>query len=126
MVKISYIQELMNDVGNGKEEFDLDNHLQELRQENKYNPRPDLEEDSQLWEQVLKTAEKIDFKVYSILHGFRCGGAKLIIKNNQLLLNPRFGKQHEWKNPNDWKQDRQDYLILHKETIKSIFEVAMQ
>lgn len=47
------------------------------------DPRPDLVEDSHLWVQVLGAAYKVGADkgkaqpLYGLLHGLRCGGAKL-------------------------------------------------
>ena len=108
-------------VDNGKEEFDLDNYLNELRQKNKYDPRPDLEEDHELWQLVLKEAEKIDRQVYGNLHGFRCAGCQLEIKDNQLTLIPGQALKNYYQDKNKWQQDRQEYLLPYVKEIKQIF-----
>lgn len=40
------------------------------------DPRPDLEQDSVLWSQVLKACERQPW-LFGLLHGLRCGGATL-------------------------------------------------
>ena len=45
--------------------------------EYRYDPRPDLSDDSFLWRQLLRLAEKHYPEVYSPLHGFRCRGSKI-------------------------------------------------
>jgi len=93
----------------------------------KYDPRPDHTEDSNLWDMVLQVAEKIDKETFWVLHGFRCFGTKLIYDMNhpkfKLQMKPRFGK-HEWKNVEEWNQNRQEWLIPHMENIILVFNTV--
>ena len=77
-----------------KDDESFDDYIKRIRSIYKYDPRPDLIEDSQLWKKILKIAEITDEKAYHILHGFRCGGAKLEIKNNKVNMKPRIGENH--------------------------------
>lgn len=61
--------------------------VQGLRVYNKYNPRSDLKEDHDYWKLVLKEADKLDHKLYCILHGYRCVGTRL--KKNEGILKQR-------------------------------------
>lgn len=52
------------------------------------DPRPDIEEDHQLWDAVLRAAwarGRGDNPIYGLLHGLRCGGARLTKKENGSL-----------------------------------------
>ena len=119
---MSYIQSIMDDDNNGKEKFDLDNYLNELRLKNKYDPRKDIEEDSKLWIKVLKEAEKVDRQIYGNLHGCRCGGARLKIEEGQLKLIPAIGPDQFWKSKEEWDRDRKEFLLPYTGDIKEIFE----
>lgn len=51
------------------------------------DPRKDLKRDTMFWELVLTCATAYnDKQVYGNLHGFRCYGAQLELKNNNLLF----------------------------------------
>ncbi|ACL69109.1 hypothetical protein [Halothermothrix orenii] len=96
-------------------------YIEELREQNRYDPRPDLSEDSELWQTVLKEAEKQDKQVYSNLHGCRCGGARLKTEKGQLKLIPAIGPDQFWKNKEEWDQDRKEFLLPYASDIKEIF-----
>ena len=105
-----------------KEHEKFDDYIKRLQAEYKYDPRPDVKEDSQLWEQVLKTAEKIDKKAYWVLHGFRCGGAKLKTENGgEFTMVARTGKNHLWQSREEYMRDRKKWLILLRNPISQIF-----
>jgi hypothetical protein len=96
---------------------DLDKYLNNLRNKNKYDPRNDLTQDSNLWQWVLKVAEKYDKKVFGTLHGFRCLGCQLSLnKKNHLVLNPS-----KECNNKEWFEYRQEWLIPITQDIKNIF-----
>ena len=80
-----------------------------------------LKEDSQLWGKILKIAEVIDEKAYYILHGFRCGGAKLDIKKGKVNMKPRIGEKHLWRSQKEYNKDRKQWLMPLKESISEIF-----
>jgi hypothetical protein len=42
-----------------------------------HDPRPDLMEDSSLWDALLRIAETRSEKFAGTLHGFRCGGTRI-------------------------------------------------
>ncbi len=49
-----------------------------------FDPRPDLSEDSPLWSEVLGEAEG-DKNLFGLLHGLRCGGGRLEVRENGSL-----------------------------------------
>ena len=104
-----------------KDDESFDDYIKRVRLIYKYDPRPDLKEDSQLWEKILKIAEGIDEKTYHILHGFRCGGAKLEIKNDKVNMKPRIGKNHLWQSQEEYNKDRKQWLMPLRESISEIF-----
>jgi 2-keto-3-deoxy-galactonokinase len=118
------IKEKMENFRNGKEE--LEEYLQQEREKNRYDPRPDLSDDTELWQAVLEEAKKQDRQVYSNLHGFRCVGCRLQLENEQLKLLPGAAIGQHWKNKKEWKQDRREYLIPFKDTISAVFKAVYQ
>lgn len=56
------------------------------------DPRPDLVEDTDLWERVLTMAKETDpapgteRSLFGLLHGLRCGGARLVRTKMSLKL----------------------------------------
>ncbi|MCF8001701.1 MAG: hypothetical protein K9K76_07600 [Halanaerobiales bacterium] len=104
-----------------KDEESFEDYIKRLQTEYKYDPRPDLKEDSQLWQKVLKTAEKIDKKAYYILHGFRCGGAKLKTENGEITMISRTGRKHLWQSKKEYMKDRKKWLIPLRKSISEIF-----
>lgn len=50
------------------------------------DPRPDLDGDARLWDAVLRAAWMTgDNPIYGLLHGLRCGGATLTLRDNGKL-----------------------------------------
>jgi len=86
------------------------------------DPRRDLQQDSIMWELVLACSTVYKDKcIFSNLHGFRCAGAKLSIKNNTLSF--RF--------PIDWDEStkqimKQKYALPYVEQFKELFKFAAQ
>lgn len=107
-----------------KDNESFNNYIDRLRAKYKYAPRPDLKENSQLWKQVLKTAEKIDKKAYYILHGFRCGGAKLKTINDEITMVPRTGENYLWQSREEYMKDRKKWLMPLRESISEIFNLV--
>jgi len=71
------------------------------------DPRPDLEEDSALWERLLRMAYPVDGSsvrgLFWNLHGCRCGGARLVSRDGKLRIDPG-----EWAD--EYPGIRQRYL----------------
>jgi len=82
------------------------------------DPRPDLKEDSHLWQQVLPRAKNINNFMHGALHGFRAAGCRLKIEGNSLQM---YHSDH-WKSKQEYNQDKIEYLIPHKEEIKNLFK----
>jgi hypothetical protein len=99
------------------DEKELDEYLNNLREKNRYDPRSDLENDSKLWQMVLREAEKVDQQVYGNLHGFRCAGCRLKLQDNKLAMMPPNNA-----NEGNYKRDRIEFLFPYKNEIISIFK----
>ena len=94
----------------------------------RFNPRPDLKEDEYIWNMVLKTAIKLDNETYNVLHGFRCGGAKLIYDANnpkfKLQMKPRYGRDNYWSSKEEWAVYKKHWLMPHLDNITKIFSLV--
>jgi len=87
------------------------------------DPRPDLEGDHREWSAVLRAAWTTygDNAVYGLLHGLRCGGARLETRQN--------GRLHLDYTPlleDGWTKDEMlnEWLKPHTQAIKAIFSRA--
>lgn len=84
-------------------------------------PRPDLKEDYDLWRTLFQETD-YNSKAYTILHGFRCGGAKLMWDDERLRMKPRTGENALWDSKEEYKEDRDRWLMskYKKDVIKAI------
>jgi hypothetical protein len=93
-----------------------------------FDPRPDLLEDHTLWLMTLKTAINIDNETYNVLHGFRCGGAKLVYNPNdqnfKLKMEPRLGDNTIWTTQREWEQYKSEWLMPLLSNIQQIFNTV--
>lgn len=85
------------------------------------DPRPDLQDDSDLWEAVLEVAKR-DPDLYGLLHGLRCGGAALARRDNgslKLDYNPLL---------DGWQKDRllAEWLVPNQNKIAAVFKAAKE
>ena len=106
--------------------INFENYIKDLREKNRYDPRQDLWEDSNYWKVVLKEAEKVNKWVYGVLHGFRCGGAKLTYDNGKIKMRPRLGSRHAWKTKQNYLEDKKEFLVEHKQDIIKVFKKASE
>lgn len=115
------------------------------------DPRPDLVDDHRLWQAVLAEAYMMDERAggkgtgkatrqtgtgkgsiskafYGLLHGLRCGGARLRkqrLRNGseflRLIYKPLLG-------PGSWQEDKllRDWLEPHKDQMRECFEKALE
>ncbi len=102
----------------------LDKYLQKHREQNRYDPRPDLTKDHEYWVAVLKQAEQEGNDTYGILHGFRCAGAKLVLKDNKLVMEPRLGKNNLWQSKEEYEDDKEYWLVPRTMQIFRVFTVS--
>lgn len=82
------------------------------------DPRSDLEEDTFFWYLVLLCAKRFEDKqIFANLHGFRCSGATLTLKDNNLI----FKFSDEWDK--EMKQKYKDkYAMPYIKEFKDIFK----
>jgi len=86
------------------------------------DPRPDIKEDTLLWQLVLGCVQLYkDKQIYGNLHGFRCGGSTLCIKNDTLVF--KFPPDYS----DDQKQDcKQKYLTPYMKQLKELFKFVAE
>lgn len=86
------------------------------------DPRQDLKQDSALWELVLACATAYkDEQIFGNLHGFRCSGAALSIKDDALAF--RFSQ--EWDDATKQSM-KQKYALPYAKQFKELFKFAAQ
>ncbi|MGI9862325.1 hypothetical protein SDD30_13185 [Moorella naiadis] len=91
------------------------------------DPRPDIKEDSVLWEKLLNLKMvALDYDVCWLLHGFRCQGTVLVKHNDTYVLRPLVGKDG-WESAEEYKKQRDIYLVPHRDKIAlALKEVAKE
>lgn len=75
------------------------------------DPRPDLPEDSRHWAKVLPKALEVNRTAAEVLHGLRCLGATLQPMAAGYRLSPGIGPGYYYANADEWKRDRERYLV---------------
>lgn len=89
----------------------------------RYDPRPDIAHDHQLWKLLLTEAEKVDRQLFGNLHGFRCIGAELQVSDNKLKL---ISKTDFFNSNGDWQEYRKEFLFPFKDEITALFDDIAQ
>lgn len=79
------------------------------------DPRPDLREDSGLWEAVLTAAD--DPMLRGLLHGLRCGGCRLRQRSNGSLRPDYTALLDVW----DEDELRTEWLEPFRQEVQSLF-----
>lgn len=79
------------------------------------DPRPDLVEDSDLWEALLDLVGD-DPDLWGVLHGFRCAGLRIVEGSRGFVLRPRLPSEI-WQTEDEYKKDRERWLLPRKERI---------
>jgi hypothetical protein len=88
------------------------------------DPRPDLDDDSPLWTELLQRAYILDgdddpVGVFGALHGMRCCGAELVETPRGLMLETgQVGVEY--------KQLRKEWLLPHLDKIKLLLVACSQ
>lgn len=86
------------------------------------DPRSDLQEDSIFWQLVLVCATSYDDPMlFANLHGFRCSGARLSLKDKSLV----FKFSDEWDNE-EKKYFKNKYAIPYLKEFKTIFKFVAE
>lgn len=98
------------------------------------DPRPDLAEDHHAWVATLTFAKEKDAKLWGLLHGLRCGGARL--KTQRSRRGQQFFKlEYRAADPNQrdgaglmdtWNDNelRKNWLMPHKDAMRDLFHEA--
>lgn len=88
------------------------------------DPRPDLVEDHQHWVAVLSLAWYRDRDLWSLLHGLRCGGARLELRRNR--DGKEFFRLDYTSLLQDWDEDelRSRWLMPHRDAMRNAFHQA--
>lgn len=81
------------------------------------DPRPDLTEDSLLWQQLLAAAKNIDLQLYGNLHGLRCWGLRI----TRAASGPMRGKLVLWPgaecDASEYPELRNKYMVPYGKEI---------
>ena len=85
------------------------------------DPRPDLAEDHRDWMAVLAVAETEDLRLHGLLHGLRCGGARLELRDG--AKGPYYRIDYKpllevW----DEQELRETWLEPHRRQIKQVLD----
>jgi len=106
---------LNNPPDNLKDQEVYNQYCNKLSEIAKFEPRPDLKEDTEYWKKVLRKTKKRDDEIYNLLHFLRCSGVRIKEKNGRLNITP--GKEFD-----DWEKYREGYLMPIKDIIKRILD----
>jgi hypothetical protein len=95
------------------------------------DPRPDLEEDSHLWQQVLEVASELNPDIHAVLHGFRCMGCRLVNTEAGLRMEPRIDdgespQRYGFDSEADYQRERSRWLIPVTDEVVEIFRQAKE
>ncbi|SMB96868.1 hypothetical protein SAMN00808754_1696 [Thermanaeromonas toyohensis ToBE] len=82
------------------------------------DPRPDLKKDSWLWEVLLHYVYGTG--LYWVLHGFRCAGTLLVVKDDgSVVMRPHIGPDG-WENLEQYMDFREQHLVPRKEELERV------
>jgi hypothetical protein len=85
-------------------------------------PRPDLKDDTKLWQLILHNAFQLEPDAWNVLHGIRCLGARADgeIKGKNRTIKITRGEIPE----GEWLEIKTMWLTEQKENIRSVFSVT--
>jgi len=88
------------------------------------DPRPDLAEDHRQWVAVLSLAWYRDRDLWGLLHGLRCGGARLELRRNR--DGKEFFRLDYTSLLQDWDENelRSRWLMPHRDAMRNVFHQA--
>lgn len=99
------------------------------------DPRPSLVEDSALWSRLLALAYQRhgdgSDSVFWLVQGIRCCGARLVLRDGRLRLEPRPDSEragpfeHDLGNE-EWRTVRKKWLLPHRVAISALLEALAQ
>jgi hypothetical protein len=96
------------------------------------DPRPDLASDHKHWEHILANAKSMynedkpvndagKTSLFKIMHGLRCGGARLEETLQAYKLHPG---EEEFVNPQEWVKTKQRWLDPVKDDLVALFKLC--
>jgi hypothetical protein len=91
-----------------------------------FDPRPDLTEDTHLWETLIllstkvKRLDKFNQTLTAVLNGFRCGGTKLVAINGKYVIRPIIGADYGWTSQKDYDYWKNKYLMSWVDDLKPL------
>jgi len=59
----------------------------------------------------------MDEQLAYILHGFRCGGCRILKSSSGYIMRPEFNHNSLWDNQVEYEQDRKKFLMPYAEKI---------
>jgi len=81
----------------------------------RHDPRPELEEDTELWRALLEKADDLDgndpLGLFGALHGLRCLGASLTRVDGRVVLG------HGRMSEAEYLEERNTWLLPHRENL---------
>lgn len=89
------------------------------------DPRPDLQEDHQLWTRLLTLAmKKHGEELAGVLHGFRCGGTRLRQGKHGYVLRPDIDPTGRvaWMSMAEYEEIRDKYLAPWREEVIALLK----
>ncbi len=94
------------------------------------DPRPELGADSLAWAHLLAYAstDRSDTQgLYGVVHGARCGGAKLTFTQGRWRVEPRIDPSEMisiWHDQAAWEADRGRYLLRHRDRLTALLRLV--
>ena len=94
------------------------------------DPRPDIEADHEDWVDMLQNCLvwaglKDGKKLWGVLHGLRCGGARIQRVKGELGYKLLPGNE-DWKQEAEWQRIRKEYLDGVKDDLVSLFKMTKE
>ncbi|WP_371366268.1 hypothetical protein SRRS_07030 [Sporomusa rhizae] len=89
------------------------------------DPRPDFQEDSDLWVILLIEADKVDVKLWDALLGFRCVGTRLFpTEGGGYVIRPHIDPTGDcgWKSIEEYKAEAARWLAPFGEQVKELLK----
>lgn len=87
------------------------------------DPRPDINEGLDVWDNLLEESLKVDREMTYVLHGMRIMGCKVVEANSidGLKIEPvLYSKKSLWKGKDHYKQYCDRWLVKYKDKMKEL------
>jgi len=88
------------------------------------DPRPDLKEDSHLWDKLLRLANDVDTNLAATLNGFRCMGTRIKKGRTGYVLRPDVDPSGDkaWETKEQYEEARDKWLRPHARKIAKLLQ----